>query len=90
MKHVEIIYSPSALKYLESLDSTLAKRLYTKIGHYTSEANPLTSAKPLTGKLQGLYRYRVGNYRVIFSYDKGGNIVVLTILIIDHRKDVYR
>ncbi len=42
--------------------------------------------KRLAGSFMGLYSYRVGNYRVIYSLH-GETILVLRI---SHRKDVYR
>ncbi|MBU7025593.1 MAG: type II toxin-antitoxin system RelE/ParE family toxin [Theionarchaea archaeon] len=42
--------------------------------------------KPLRYKLKGLYRARIGKYRVIFEIN--GNIVF--IMSIEHRRKVYR
>ncbi|MBP6881235.1 MAG: hypothetical protein KBC35_01275 [Candidatus Pacebacteria bacterium] len=36
------------------------------------------------------YRYRIGDYRAIFSVAADGTITLLTILSVKHRKDVYR
>ncbi|MEH2412286.1 type II toxin-antitoxin system RelE family toxin [Nostoc sp.] len=43
--------------------------------------------KLLKGELSGYYRYRVGNYRVIYQIDDDLNQV--TILLIGHRSRVY-
>lgn len=50
--------------------------------------NPRIHGKSLKGEKKGLWRYRVGNYRIVANIqDKE-----LIILIIDvgHRKDIYR
>ncbi|MBT3446390.1 MAG: type II toxin-antitoxin system RelE/ParE family toxin, partial [Candidatus Thioglobus sp.] len=43
--------------------------------------------KPLKGKHKGKYRKRSGNYRII--YLKENNILLITIIRIAHRKEVY-
>ena len=43
--------------------------------------------KPLKGKYKGKFRKRAGNYRII--YYKENNILVITIIRIAHRKEVY-
>ena len=51
---------------------------------WTSD-NPQDPAKviPLTGDFAGLFRFRVGSYRVIYAKAGGG----ILILRISHRKD---
>ena len=85
-----LFYSPYALKQLGKLDATIAKRLTWELIKKASTANPLTTAEPLQGNLSDRYRYRIGDYRVIFIINKQREITILTILDIDHRKDIYR
>ena len=47
---------------------------------------PLKYASALINSELGMYRFRIGDYRVIFDIDKE-NIVVLRV---GHRKDIYR
>ena len=49
--------------------------------------NPL-SGKPLTGALSGIRSYRSGILRILYKFYAERLVVV--ILDIDHRKDVYR
>lgn len=49
--------------------------------------NPIGFGKPLKYSLKGHRRLRVGDYRVIYKIDEGRVIVI--IVEIDHRKDVY-
>ncbi len=44
--------------------------------------------KRLKGDIEGLYRLRVGRYRVIFKKDK--NELLILVVRIGHRKDVYQ
>ena len=78
-----------AAKALAKLDKTVQK----KILHFLEEEiltsqNPRSLGKPLTGKLKGIWRYRVGDYRILANiHDK-----TLTILVVHagHRKDIYK
>lgn len=87
---MHIIYSDKALKDLSSLDRQISKRIVRKIEKYGETINPLSYAKALVGSLEGMYRYRVGDYRVLFEVDSSGKITILIILNVKHRKDIYR
>ena len=50
--------------------------------------NPRQWGKPLHGEKQSLWRYRVGDYRLIC--DIQDERVVVLVLEVGHRKDVYR
>lgn len=43
---------------------------------------------PLRAELKGLYKYRVGVYRIIYSIQR--KILLVTIIDIGHRKEIYR
>jgi len=62
----------------EIIKITIEKKLATA---------PLTFGKPLKYSLKGYRRLRVGDYRVIYKVDEGRVIVI--VVDIDHRKDVY-
>jgi mRNA interferase RelE/StbE len=53
-----------------------------------SSDNPRQWGKPLRGEKKDLWRYRVGDYRVIC--DIQDDRVVVLVLEVGHRKDVYR
>ncbi len=50
--------------------------------------NPRQFGKPLYGDKGGLWRYRVGDYRLICAIQE--EKVVVLVLRVGHRKDVYR
>lgn len=43
--------------------------------------------KPLTGNFAGLWRYRVGDYRIVCSIED--NEVLVLVVDVDHRSSVY-
>ena len=53
-----------------------------------TEKNPRRFGKRLTGNKSGLWRYRVGDYRVICRFEDTQCIVL--VLRVAHRKKVYR
>ena len=55
---------------------------------YEKELMKLTKIKALQGEFKGLYRLKLRTYRVI--YEKVGDKLVILVLRISHRKDVYR
>jgi len=50
--------------------------------------NPRQWGKPLHGEKQSLWRYRVGDYRLIC--DIQDEKIIMLVLEVGHRKDVYR
>ncbi len=78
-----------AVKSLAKIDRKQA----TKIWHFLevelpAMTNPRASGKALQGEFKGLWRYRVGDYRLICQI-KDEKIIIL-VLDVDHRKDIYR
>ncbi len=84
MANYIILYTKTAVKDIEKLDNVSKKRLKKKLEEYIKD--PLTHAKRLTDAKIGSFRWRIGNYRVIFDID-GQNIVVLRV---GHRREIYR
>ncbi len=79
-----IIYKGSIGADLRRLDPPVVRRVLDKLER-TLSANPNAGA-PLTGEFKGLFKYRVGEYRVLYAKTTEG----LLILRIRHRKDAYR
>lgn len=85
----KVIYSVKSREDLKKMDFPVAKRIIKKINYFSKTEAPLKFAKPISNKLFGQYRFRVGDYRVLFDKDRKGNLLILKILRIKHRKDVY-
>ena len=76
-----------AEKELSRIDKPAAKRIIRYLRERVS-VDPRSFGKSLRGDLSGLWRYRVGDYRVICElYDEKVSVLVIRI---GHRKDVYR
>jgi mRNA interferase RelE/StbE len=63
---------PSAEKQYLSLDRKTRERIKKSLRHLEAHQTPLLhpQVRPLTGKLKGDYRLRVGSWRVLFTPDK--------------------
>ena len=78
-----LIWKDHAVKELENLDKNALKRIINKIDEML--LNPIIcDFKKLKGH-EGLFRLRVGEYRVIFEHDNKN----LTILKVGHRQNIY-
>jgi mRNA interferase RelE/StbE len=55
------------------------------LGKHFKEA-PLEHAEPLTDSKLGSFRFRIGDYRVIFD-SEGHDIVVMRV---GHRREIYK
>ncbi len=82
-------YSQDAEKDLSELGLVETDRILSKVESYCCSDNPLVFAKRLQGQLRDFYRFRVGNYRVIFQHLAGGEVQILSVIKVGLRKDVY-
>ena len=78
-----LVYTQRAIKDIQKLEPQVKSRIGKALLRF--EAAPLDHAKPLTDSSLGAYRFRVGDYRVIFDLE-GEEIVVLRV---GHRKEIY-
>ena len=79
-----IVYKSSVKKDLKKIDKKELLLILNDIEHML-KASPL-KGKELKGEFAGLFSYRIGNYRAIYTI-LGNTVLVLRI---SHRKDVYK
>ena len=82
----EYIFTKVAAKDIQKLDMVIQKRIKQKLAYFIDLPDPLAQAKRLTGDKAGMYRWRLGDYRIVFDVD-GNKIVILQV---QHRKDIYK
>ena len=81
--------SPFAQKQLAKLDRPVAARILDWLDDRIEGCkNPRHFGETLSGDLAGLWRYRIGDFRVICEIHDA-RLVVLA-LSIGHRRDIYR
>ena len=81
----EVIFQLDIKKYLKKLPKKDAAKILETIASLSKEPKPRWVEK-LNNRIG--YRVRVGNYRIIYTVDDGKLIIL--ILDVDHRKDIYR
>jgi mRNA interferase RelE/StbE len=81
----KIIIPKASFKELEKIDSENQKLIFSKIKEL--EKGIFTTDKALKGKHKGKFRKRAGDYRIV--YLKENDILVITLIRIAHRKEVY-
>lgn len=81
-----LTYKKPAVRAIGKLAPPVKKRMGAKLDWFASQPDPLKFAKALTQPADASYRFRVGDYRVLFDLE-GDQIVVL---LVQHRRDVYR
>lgn len=86
---VRVEYSKEALGDLRSFDLEISRRITKKVLFYIETGNPLMYAKKLQPPFDGLYRFRIGDYRVIFKIGQSGAVQVVFVVTIANRKDIY-
>lgn len=81
------IWHEESLKDLKKLNITIAKKIAKKVKNNLIQ-NPIELGTQLKGNLKGFYRYRIGEYRVIYVLDHKEKKVI--ILNVNHRKKIYK
>jgi len=82
----KIIVPNSVEKEFYNLPEEIQPKIREKLNELKQNPRPY-GVKMLKGKLNGSWRIRVGNYRIIYDiFDKEKTIVITDI---GHRKDIY-
>ena len=80
---------PAAAKELRKLDrQTAARIIRTLEERIASLDDPRTTGSALVGELAGLWRWRIGDYRVVARIED--ERITILVVRIAHRREVYR
>ena len=80
----QLVYTRRAEKDIKKLDPSIKKQISKSL--LKLKNNPINLSDKLSDPKIGTYRYRIGDYRVIFDVH-GEDIVVLRV---GHRREIYR
>ncbi len=82
-------FDAQADKELDRLDPQHAKRILKFLSEkITGDEDPRRFGGPLRYGLTGLWKYRVGDYRIICEIQN--NVLIVLVVRIGHRREVYR
>ncbi len=79
-----LLYTKSAVRDIKKLDRVARKKIKKRLEFLS--LSPFKYSKKLTDPRLGTYRFRAGNYRVIFDIG-GKNIIILRV---GHRREIYK
>ncbi len=85
VSNYKIKFKKSAVKELKKINKSEAKKIMLKVSELSTDPRPFNSIK-LTN--EDKFRIRVGDYRVL--YEIIDEILVVNVVKIKHRKEVYR
>ena len=86
--HWEINWDERAAAELKKLDRQAQRDIIKYLNsRVASSKTPQSFGKALSGNFSGLWRYRVGDYRLICLINK--DVFTVLVLRVGHRKNVY-
>ena len=83
---MEIIFSERARKDWNRLERSVQNQLRKKIAFYLQSGQPLQFAERLHDPSLGEYRFRIGDYRIVFDCESNS----IFVLRVGHRKEIYK
>jgi mRNA interferase RelE/StbE len=83
----EVILSPEARDFFDAADRPLARKLARCFSALEQNPRQHNNAKRLTGKMAGYWRFRVGDWRVVYRIDDHFGRIIISIIA--HRREVY-
>jgi len=87
----KVVYTKSAERDIDRLDQSIRRRIFKKMDEYLVMDDPMKKASLLKGFEIQTYKFRVGDYRIVFRKDaKTKKLVILVVLKVRHRKEVYK
>jgi mRNA interferase RelE/StbE len=83
----EVILSPEAQAFYAAADPPLARKLARCFTQLERDPYLHNNIKRLGGEMAGRFRFRVGDWRVVYRVNGAAERVV--VLLIAHRREVY-
>jgi mRNA interferase RelE/StbE len=80
----KIVFTRRAIKDISSLEPEVKDRIAEALTKYSED--PLGYAKKMVDPSLGTYRFRIGDYRIIFDIEDEE----IVILRVGHRREIYR
>lgn len=84
----EVLLHPDAQKVYANADKALSKKIVRCLQQLEENPRSHPNIKALKGDFAGLYRYRMGDYRVIYSIED--EVVRVFVVAIAHRSEAYK
>jgi mRNA interferase RelE/StbE len=83
----KVVLLPKAEKTFARADAALAKKLVRTFRLLETDPLRHPNIKPLVGPLKGCFRFRVGDYRIVYQIDFESKAVYVVRIV--HRREAY-
>lgn len=88
MRRFSVVLSEKVLKTFSNMDRYTKKIIFSWIENNLEGCeNPRLHGKALTANLSGLWRYSIGDYRLICKIED--EILIITAVNVGHRRKIY-
>jgi mRNA interferase RelE/StbE len=83
----ELAFHPNVAKDLRGLDKNIRQRILSRIEWLVDHVEEMRH-EPLTAQWAGMYRVRIGDYRVIYDLEREQRRII--IYAVGHRREIYK
>ena len=80
-------FRQEAVDRLRHLDKAVAQRILRRLRWLSDNLDTVTP-EVLTAELKGLFKLRVGSYRVIYEINRRERLII--VHLVGHRRDIYK
>ena len=87
VKKYQVEFLLPVINDLKKLDKIISQRIIDKI-HWLADNFESTIPEILTANLKGMYKLRVGDWRIIYTVNQKAKKI--TIHMIGHRREIYK
>lgn len=87
-KPYQFQFSRNAERDFAILEKSLQKKILKKLEFFANSEHLMLFAKKLVG-FEDRFRFRIGDYRVIVAVKDQNTLIILLILKIGHRREIY-
>ena len=81
----ELVLTRKAQKFYQEVDASLAQRLNRCFDQLRENAYEHPNIKRLKGDFAGLFRYRVGVWRVVYKVDEEQQLITILLIASSER-----
>ncbi len=87
MVNYHLDFTEGGKNSIKSLDKNIRQRVFDKLKWFIQNIDNLTPL-PLKSNLSGLYKLRVGDYRILYEINLTDKVI--TVHKVGHRKEIYK
>ena len=82
-----VVLAEKARRFYEGADAALQRKLDRCFEQLAVDPRRHPNVKRLKNRFKGYYRYRLGDYRVIYRIEEARRLVIVALIV--HRSDAY-